>query len=542
MVASGRTGIETASGIVGDPEALDLLSSLIAIAPTNLEDPAHHRYEKPHYTQAADRIVRTARQHGFETRVYDPVADPKTEVDLPGGPRPNVIIDLNVGAPRTALIMAHYDVVPVPAEQLPRWKSPPFILTARDDGRLYGRGSNDDLGSGVVGSLIAMKRLSVTRASQWNLRLLVCCDEETGGEGGIDAIRAHDERLPAGSPERILVADVALIPDGSPHTTAGSSGVAFLDATVTRPIALRETVNYGERLIKIDATARTWRSQLRSEDYPKYGAPEPVLTGRATVTKVDVPAAERSPEKVRLVLAHTETEAANQIARSVTLAFAGPAAPLGSLREKIAAMLPAPFTLETPTVSGASLPHDSLIVSVVGKSGHGGYPHRALNPVPPTLGLLRAMIDHGLIDGSAPTDPSFVVDLRLIPEMELHPTLDEVLDDVNGWAKANLPEASVVAPAGRRRPGYFLPPDHPAVLKLARAMEEVFQEGTIYGEYGGTDASSLRGLTTPAGEVLPALVFGSMDRAANIHEAEESLDPHYLAGVIRLIERFVSTP
>ena len=95
MVASGRTGIETASGIVGDPEALDLLSSLIAIAPTNLEDPAHHRYEKPHYTQAADRIVRTARQHGFETRVYDPVADPKTEVDLPGGPRPNVIIDLS---------------------------------------------------------------------------------------------------------------------------------------------------------------------------------------------------------------------------------------------------------------------------------------------------------------------------------------------------------------------------------------------------------------------------------------------------------------
>lgn len=542
MAANSRTGIEAASEIIGDPEALDLLSSLVAIAPTNLEDPAHHRYEKGQYTAAMDRIIRTAQKHGFATRIYDPVADPRTEVELPGGPRPNAVIDLNVGAPRTALIMAHYDVVPVPAEQMTYWKSPPFILTARDDGRLYGRGSNDDLGSGVVGSLIAMKRLRASGTSQWNIRLLICCDEETGGEGGIDSIRAHDARLPDDSPERILRADLALIPDGSPHTTAGSSGVAFLDATVTGPIPLLQTLAYGDRLRAVDTLARTWRSALASEDWPKYGAPEPVVTGRATVTKLDIPPTDGPAPMVRLALAHTETEAANQIARSVTLAFAGPKDSLEGLGARLAPLLPAPFRLESPTATGAPIPPQSLALSLVGKSGHGGYPHRAHNPVPAALDLLRAAVDAGLIEGSTPTNPSFVLDLRLTPEMELHPALDGVVGDLQAWAAKSVPEAKIVAPPGRCRPGYSLPPDHPAVQKMARAMKEVFGEGTVYGEYGGTDASSLRGLRTPSGEMLPALVFGSMDRQANIHEAEESVDPHYLAGVIRLLERFVSTP
>ena len=542
MVEGGRTGIEIASEVIGDPEALDLLSSLVAIAPTNLEDPAHHRYEKPHYAAAMDRILRTARHHGFATQLYDPTADPNTEAELPGGPRPNAIIDLDMGAPRTALILAHFDVVPVPTEQLPRWKSTPFVLTARDDGRLYGRGSNDDLGSGVVTSLIAMKQLSERGTSQWNLRLLVCCDEETGGEGGIDALRAHDHRLASDSPERFLTGDVALIPDGGPHTTAGSSGVAFLDGTVRSPVPLAGALAFGERLREVDRTARVWRSALTSDDWPDHGAPEPVITGRATLTKFDVPRSDGASEKVRLTLVHTETEAANQIARSVTLGFQGSEPGLRALRERLPTLLPPPFQLEKPNASGVPLPKSGLVLAVVGQSGHGGYPHRAENPVPATLALIRQAVDAGLLAGETPVDPSYVLDLRLIPEMELHPTLDHVLADLRGWAQEHLPAARVEAPTGRCRPGYALSPEHPAVKKLARSMKEVFDEGTVYGEYGGTDASSLRGLTTPSGEPLPALVFGSMDRQANIHEAEESVDPHALAGVIRLIERFVQSP
>ncbi|MFI5414003.1 MAG: hypothetical protein ACHQ0I_05415, partial [Candidatus Lutacidiplasmatales archaeon] len=61
-------------------------------------------------------------------------------------------------------------------------------------------------------------------------------------------------------------------------------------------------------------------------------------------------------------------------------------------------------------------------------------------------------------------------------------------------------------------------------------------------EYGGTDASSLRDLTTPRGAPLPALVFGCMDPEAHIHDAEESADPQKIAGVVQSILRFVREP
>jgi hypothetical protein len=60
----------------------------------------------------------------------------------------------------------------------------------------------------------------------------------------------------------------------------------------------------------------------------------------------------------------------------------------------------------------------------------------------------------------------------------------------------------------------------------------------VYGEYGGTDASSLAGIRTPTGAPLPALVFGSMDPPSRIHEAEESVDPRLLATVTAAIAAF----
>ena len=49
-----------------------------------------------------------------------------------------------------------------------------------------------------------------------NVRLLVCCDEETGGEGGVEALKEHDARLPPRDPARFIDGDVALIPDKEP--------------------------------------------------------------------------------------------------------------------------------------------------------------------------------------------------------------------------------------------------------------------------------------------------------------------------------------
>ncbi|MCI4346229.1 MAG: M20/M25/M40 family metallo-hydrolase, partial [Thermoplasmata archaeon] len=154
----------------------------------------------------------------------DPEAEHPEAEEFHGIPRPNIVIDLEAGASERVLLLAHYDVVPVPAEQAARWTTPPHTLSPNRNGRLYGRGSNDDLGSGVVASLLALRRLAGAPLRR-NVRLLICCDEETGGVGGIEAIKARDAKRAPGDPERLLDADVVLIPDGSPYVAAGSSGV-----------------------------------------------------------------------------------------------------------------------------------------------------------------------------------------------------------------------------------------------------------------------------------------------------------------------------
>ena len=539
MAAAGGAPTDPIAAI-GDEASFRLLTQLVACAPTNLEDPPHRRWEKPNYLRTADVIVRAARAAGLATRIYDPVVDGDVPGEWHGSNRPNVIVDLDVGAAETVLVLAHYDVVPVPAEQVPRWKTPPHILTLRADGRLYGRGSSDDLGSGVVAALLAMRRLaSGDTPSPRNVRLLACCDEETGGEGGIEAIKAHDGHRAPDDPERILRAEVALIPDGSPETTAGCSGVAFLDCTFAGPVPLTEALAYGTALVGLHEVARTWKSVYASPDWPNRHAPEPVITGRATVTRFDLQGPAPDPAHIRLLAAHSENDAANQVARAVTLVVAGPAAEVETLRSRLAALVPEPYRLEMAGPTALTVPAGAHALQLIGESTHGGYPHRGHNPVPITFQILRAAVDRGWLDGRAVGGATFAVDLRLTPEMELSDGLDAAYRYARSWAATHSPLARIDAPPSRCRAGYALPVDHPAAIKLERIMRETLGAEGIRGEYGGTDASALRDLKTPHGAPLPALVFGSMDPESHIHEAEENADPRKIAGVAATIERFV---
>lgn len=538
-----RRSSRTATGAeepLGHEEAQRLLAQLVAIAPTNLEDPIHRRWEKPHYLRASEAIVRAARARGLATEVYDPVVAGDVEGDWHGANRPNVIIDLDAGARSTTLILAHYDVVPVPAEQLARWKTPPFVLTRRSDGRLYGRGANDDLGSGVVASLTALGHLAEAGGLRTNVRLLVCCDEETGGEGGVEAILKHDARLTPTDPGRILRGDVALIPDGSPEATAGSSGIAFLQTSFDRPVPLRDTLAFGQDLVDLHELAKSWRSVYDSPDWPDRNAPDPKLTGRASVTQFDLRDAQIAPEKVGLLEAHAETDAANQIGRAVTLLFGGPTLELDQIAQQLRLLVRSPFRLERAGASALEVPPGTVALQLVGEATHGGYPHRGHNPVPEALRLLSIAAERGLLDAGSLGTATFTVDVRLIPEMELPDGLDRMLAKVRSSIRSRSLPAKVEAPPERCRAGYALRTDHPALGRLARILESEFGVRGIFGEYGGTDASALRGLTTPNGEPLPALVFGSMDPAARIHDAEENLDPALFHGVVRTLERFVT--
>lgn len=528
---------------MGDPEAYPLLRHLVELAPTNLEDPVHHRWEKPHYLAAARYLADVATKWGLRARIFDPVAELPNADSFHGVPRPNVIVDLDVGGTDRIIVMSHYDVVPVPAEQLARWKSPPHELTFREDGRFYGRGAADDLGSGVVPSLMAAKQLREDPKLRRNLRLLICCDEETGGAGGIEALKAHDEQLPAGDPGRFLDADVALIPDGDPHATAGSSGLLFLDGTFAQPVPLSRVLAYGGALISLRTVAENWRSVYPSPDWPDHGAPAPVITGRATVTKWDVKEeATKLSDRPRVAAIHAETDATNQIGQSVTMVFRGPSTSLGTLRAQLASLLSPPFRLESGGATSLTVPSDALALSVVGTSAHAGYPHRGHNPVPPTVAFLDRALHEGILDDTGRYSATFGVDLRLIPEMQLETGHDDALGYVHRWIAAHDPEARIEAPADRSRGGYAIPPDHPALKKLERILSSVFGAHGIYGEYGGTDASSLVGLRTSVGLPLPALVFGLMNRTSHIHEAEENLDPAGIARVTETIRRYVLEP
>jgi len=538
---SAHAAPESALKAIGDEPSLRLLQELVSIAPTNLEDLAGGRFEKPNYQRAEDAIVRAARTNGLATRIFDPLLEGSSGEGLRNLPRPNVIVDLDAGARDTVLVLAHYDVVPVPTEQRARWKSPPHTLTQRSDGRLYGRGSNDDLGSGVVSSLLAMRRLTALDTVPCNVRLLACCDEETGGEGGIEAIHAHDAPLALDDPDRILRAEVALIPDGGLETTAGSSGVAFLEASFARNVPLSGVVDYGLELVRLHELARSWRSVYPSPDWPDRNAPEPVITGRASLTRFDIGDAPAGTS-LRLAAAHAETDAANQIPRAVTLLFAGAPQERATLATRLGPLVPAPFRLEPAGATSLRVPPETLALQVIGQAAHGGYPHRGHDPVPVALALLGNAGRRGYVDLAPAVRATFTVDLRLPPEMELAEGLGKALGSVNAWAHAHSPDARVEAPPSRCRPGYALPVDHPAAVKLEQILADTVGSHGIRGEYGGTDASALRGLKTPRGAPLPALVFGSMDPIANIHDAEESVDPRKIAGVALAIERFVREP
>ena len=533
--------LSEAAGHLGDLEALELLRDLVALAPTNLEDPIRDRWEKPNYPAAAQHLASVAAAWGLASRVVTAAELGAPAAELHGVARPNVVVDLDVGARERLLLLAHYDVVPVPEEQLTRWRSPPHRLTYRADGRLYGRGANDDLGSGTVASLLAMRRLLREGGARRNVRLLLCCDEETGGEGGVEAFKGADDRMAPLDPERFLSAEVALIPDGSPHTTAASSGLAFVDV-VSESSTLDAALDLGAVLIELDGIASSWRSTYPSEDWPDHGAPAPVITGRATVTQFDLEAPTGPPGALWLRAARAETDATNQVAEAVTLVLAGPERLRSEVSGRLAARASSPFRISTEPRTDLAIPPDCRAIQVVGKSTHAGYPHRGANPVPAALALLRDAVGQRWVDGSVVGRTTFSVDVRLTPEMTLEAGLGPILKATRDAIAAQGIRASAEALPSRARPGYFVRPDHPEVVKFQRIAQATLHSPGIFGEYGGTDASSLASRKTSTGAPLPAIVFGSMDRSAHIHEAEESADPALIAGVVETIVRFAREP
>ncbi|HDQ44847.1 MAG TPA: M20 family metallo-hydrolase, partial [bacterium] len=102
------------------------------------------------------------------------------------GYRPNLLARWKGrSSQHTIWIMSHMDVVP--AGEDASWQTPPFEAVEKD-GRIYGRGTEDNQ-QGIVSSLLAVRALrELDLAPTYDVGLALVADEENGSQYGISAI------------------------------------------------------------------------------------------------------------------------------------------------------------------------------------------------------------------------------------------------------------------------------------------------------------------------------------------------------------------
>lgn len=106
--------------------------------------------------------------------------------------RPNVVGVLKgTGGGRSLILNGHVDVVPVPPEELPKWKTDPWRAEVTD-GKLYGRGASDMKG-GLTSIIWAVKALAETGTRlKGDLFLESVVGEESGEGANLGAQAAVD--------------------------------------------------------------------------------------------------------------------------------------------------------------------------------------------------------------------------------------------------------------------------------------------------------------------------------------------------------------
>jgi succinyl-diaminopimelate desuccinylase len=179
---------------------VDLLSGLIRIPALGPDNGGQGERAK------ADWLAEYCKMHGLEVTEY---AAPDDRVE--SGGRPNLVVRVpgRTGG-RTLWVMSHLDVVPPGAEK--DWSTPPFEPTLKD-GRLYGRGSEDN-GQSLAAAFWALKSLEEEgRQPGLDVGLLFVADEETGSGKGITWLLDEHEDL-------FTAKDVIFVPDGGDEAGA----------------------------------------------------------------------------------------------------------------------------------------------------------------------------------------------------------------------------------------------------------------------------------------------------------------------------------
>ncbi|MCJ2532487.1 MAG: M20 family metallo-hydrolase [Candidatus Thermoplasmatota archaeon] len=131
--------------------------------------------------ERGDFLVALLKELGFdEVEQYDS-KDPR----VPSGRRPNIVARVKGSTDVNLWVVTHTDIVP--EGDLKAWTRPPYEPQVVD-GRIYGRGSEDN-GQELIASLFGLVALLKTGITpEFNVCLAFVSDEEYGNTHGIDVL------------------------------------------------------------------------------------------------------------------------------------------------------------------------------------------------------------------------------------------------------------------------------------------------------------------------------------------------------------------
>lgn len=126
----------------------------------------------------------------------------------------------------TVMIYGHYDVQP--PDPLDEWRTPPFEPAVRE-GNVYARGSADDKGQLFVHLKSVEMLMKEHGRLPVNVRFLIEGEEEVGGEGIEEYVKAHPEALKC---DAVLISDSHMFAEGLPAIDVGLRGMVYVELTV----------------------------------------------------------------------------------------------------------------------------------------------------------------------------------------------------------------------------------------------------------------------------------------------------------------------
>ena len=145
----------------GKERVLSLTSDLVRFPTVSANGPVH---ENPAFVQMARYLEEWSKAHGLDFRVY--------------GAHDAWVVSYGEG-PETLGFMMHSDIVPVNQSQ---WSTPAFE-TAIKEGRLYGRGTEDDKGP-IAAAMVIFEALSAFKVeTKGKIQIIMGTAEESNWDG-----------------------------------------------------------------------------------------------------------------------------------------------------------------------------------------------------------------------------------------------------------------------------------------------------------------------------------------------------------------------